>query len=244
MILTCNRFFVFALATLLLGRPPARGDYLLSDTQYGLVKVTTSPSFDLFGQPQPGQARILFSGQWQHSTQVIPAGFDTVAFNTDLTLSPNQITVPQGWTLTPNSVIPGLGRFSWALHTSNPKLITDWVGITIDGLGSNPAPSHFWLPSTVAGITSPATPVTFAFHYGAIDYYQGPDSPWLRVPQGPDVSWYSVDAGPPEIVFNSPTPEPSTLGLAGLGLAGLLAASVFCGAKRRRRNLSNHPLLA
>jgi hypothetical protein len=225
MILTWHRIFVLAVATLLLDWPSAQADYWYGRTGSGEFQVTTFPGHDLFGDVKSGQVRILFEAGWSGSSQAQPALVDTVAFNTDLTLSPNQIMVPQGWELTPNAVVPGKGRFSWALHTSNPQ--TFFVGVTIAGLGTKASPSHFWLPSKTEGISPPATPDNFAFHVSAIDYLKDRDMPWVRVPQGPDEAWYGVEGRPPDYAFVTPTPEPCTLALAGLGLVGLLAARRF-----------------
>jgi hypothetical protein len=221
MILTWYRFLVFAVAILLFDWPSAQADYWYARTDGGDVRVTTFPDTD-FGSLQAGQARILFEAWFSGSSHAQPAFIDSVAFNTDLILSPGQITAPQGWELTPNVTVPGKGRFSWGLHTLNPQE-KDWlVGVMIDGLGEKPSASHFWLPSKTEGISPPATPATFAFHIAAIDYYQGPNMPWLRVPQGPDTAWSFLEDRPPD--FPHPTPEPCTLALAGLGLAGVLAA--------------------
>jgi hypothetical protein len=225
------RYFALALVALVLARPAVRGDYFESVSYKGKVTVTAYQNWSGFGTP-PGQVQIYFNGAWYGgSGQGSPDFLDTVAFNTDLHLSPNQITVPKGWTLTPNAVVPGFGRFSWVLHTSDPNWLDLFPSVTIDGLGSNAAASHFWQSSTVAGIAPPATPASFAFHDGALAYYQGADLPWLHVPQGADVSWFSIDAGPPQYAALTPSPEPSALVLCGVGLAALLGWNVL----RRRR---------
>jgi hypothetical protein len=216
MIPTRIRFLALALVALMLARPPVRGDYFVSDGYRGKVSVHTYPN-----TTQPGQARIEFDGGWHGSSHVISEFQDTVAFNTDLHLSPSQITAPKGWTLTPDAVVPGFGRFSWVLHTSDPHLSDLWPSVTIDGLGSNPAALHFWQSSSVAGIAPPATPATFAFHDGVIDYL-GRDWRWRAEPQGPDMSWFSIDAGPPQFATVTSSPEPSAVVLCGVGLAGLL----------------------
>lgn len=229
---TSLRYFALALIALVLARPSVRGDYFFSDGYRGKVRVTTYPDSSWLGTPQRGQARIDFDGSWHGSSQVIPETLDTVAFNTDLQLAPSQITVPKGWTITPNAVVPGFGRFSWVLHDAQAPILPSYplVSITIDGLGNSLAAAHFWQSSKVAGIAAPATPATFAFHDGVIDYYQGPDVPWLHVPQGPDMSWFSI-AGPPQYAALTPSPEPTSLLLCGVGVAGLLGWNML----RRRR---------
>jgi hypothetical protein len=217
MIPTRIRFFVLAIGTLLLARPPVRGDYFWTDTEHGTVSVTTYPTDGT--SLQPGQARIHFDGRWYGKSA--PEFLDFLAFNTDLTLSPNQITVPKGWKLTSNGVVPGFGRFSWLLQTSNQQPNDGLYDVTISGLGDNVSASHFWQSSTVTGITPPVPPATFAFHDGVIDYYHGRD-PSLRVPQGPDTGWFSVDTRPPLFATVTSSPEPSAVVLLGVGLAALL----------------------
>jgi hypothetical protein len=219
-----RRCFAFALAALLAAGSSVHGDAYYSISFNGQVGVTTYPD-NQNGPLQPGQARIEFNVQW-FSSGAQPEGADAVAFNTDLHLSPSQIVVPKGWTLTPNAVVPGLGTFSWELRAANPG-IDPIIDVTINGLGSTAA-SHFWLPSVVAP-GSTATPAMFAFHDYAIDYYQGPNQPWLRVPQGSDESWFSI-SGPPQFSIVHSAPEPSALVLAGLGLGGWIG----CRAWRRR----------
>src|SRR6516165_4425415 len=104
---TSLRYFALALIALVLARPSVRGDYYESTTYKGKVTIYAFQNWSGFGTP-PGQVQIYFNGAWNGgSGQVSPDFLDTVAFNTDLHLSPNQITGPKGWTVTPNAVVPG-----------------------------------------------------------------------------------------------------------------------------------------
>jgi hypothetical protein len=223
MVPTRLRLLAAGLALLLVAWSPARGDQMFSDGRSGRVSIATYPNSDFFGNAlQVGQARITFDGQWMASGAQ-PESLDTVAFNTDLKLTASQIAVPQGWTLAPNAVVPGFGRFSWVAHTQNPQLNEIIVPITIGGLGNNAAASHFFQSSVVTGIPS-ALPAYYAFHDAVIDYYEGPNNPWLSVPQGPDTGWYTVDPRPPAVTSS---PEPSALILCSVGLAGLVGRRVL-----------------
>jgi hypothetical protein len=213
------RLLTAALAILLVAWSPARGDQMFSFSAAGSVSIAAYPNSDFYGGNalQFGQARITFDGGWI-SSGAQPESLDTVAFNTDLKLSPSQISVPQGWTLAPNGVVPGFGRFSWVAQTQNPHLNDIIVPITIGGLGNNAAASHFFQSSVVTGSAS-ASPAYFAFHDAVIDYYEGPNNPWLSVPQGQDTAWFTVDPRPPAVTSS---PEPSALILCSVGLAGLV----------------------
>jgi hypothetical protein len=245
-----TRWFAAALAALAFAQAVARGDYYDSGnayTRYGRVIVTTYPTDPAapgiraglfpeefhFGRPKFGQAQIVFDGGWLGVSGAYPTALDTIAFNTDLPLSPNQIIAPKGWSVTPNAVVPGLGRFSWQLHTSNPGESLVPIAVTIDGLGSNPAASHFWLPST--GMTPSGPPPAFAFHYNVINEL-GPDlgHGWyfVGVPQSPETGWYSVDTRLPFASVTS-TPEPSTLILCSLAIGGLVGRRGLARLRRR-----------
>ncbi len=201
-------------------RRAACADYLFSDSTYGRVSVTTYPTTTGYfngSPPQFGQALVEVDGQW-HASGAQPEAVDTFAFNTNLHLTPSQFTLPAGWTLTPNAEVPGLGRFTWELHTTMTPGWQPIVDLTISGLGSNPAAAHFWFPSSATGSDTPAA---FAFHDSVIDYIGFYGAPTEREPQGPDTGWYSI-SGPPEFAKLTSAPEPATLILGSLALGGII----------------------
>jgi uncharacterized protein (TIGR03382 family) len=205
-----------ALAVLLLAAAPAHADYMTqtmalnADGPPGVTGTVQIEAYDGNGAAggglSAGQVRLTFN-----TPAVTPpsggsafAGLQSVAFNTDLNLSPGQITtLATGWTFANNASIGSLGAFNWVSGTAGS--LQDSVSVLISGLGANATPGHFMLPYQGNSIPAPPTPFLFG-------------GQWVEL---------SFDASGPHLASETlststnSTPEPSSLALAGLGLAAL-----------------------
>ncbi len=182
----------------------------------GEVRLTFHADPATFGQP-PGGGGINYSF----------SGFQAIGFNTDLTLNANQISGPNNWVSLPNLALAGAGPFNWAVGTG-ASLQND-VSILITGLGTSATVGHFTLPSQPSSDPAISSAV-FAGSWALLNFgsaWTGATS-YLLTAGGGGASGQGGAPGPND------APEPSTLALAGLGLAGLFA----------RRSLRKRPALA
>jgi hypothetical protein len=247
------RFLVFA--ALLCAPRPARADYLSaqvpldpagtpSGSSWGTVQVE---GYDGVGPAggglSAGQVRITFepnfgpqpasgvAGLINYTNQ----GFQALAFNTDLSLSASQISLPVSWHAFPsvwlgeqvNGTYTSYGKYSWALGTTTNFQNSP---ILISGLGANATPAHFLFPSDGSGPPGGPNAVALSADFAGLwtsinfsnDFGASSSSQWF-------VSNASAAVGgePP-----TSTPEPSALALAGFGLAALLGRRVL---RRRGR---------
>jgi hypothetical protein len=167
--------------------------------------------------PGPGTLRFFFSPGETGVTTGNPGGIYSIAvqgfaFNTDLTLNPSQFNLPADWTATPNTLVPGLGRFSWVLMAPSP-FFASTTGFDISGLGNYTTSNHFILPPTPDGTNSSS-----AWFAADIVPKYDPSTFSGPVPTVTDF-WASASVSLP-----AATPEPSTLVLCGLGLGTWLGA--------------------
>lgn len=248
-----HRLTAIACLTLLALTAPLRADYVARTYLFdqsnrlpdGLVYGSmTIEAYDGTGASGGG----LAAGQVRLTFQVDPipvngpshdVGIRAVGFNSDLSLTDAQVSVPDGWGLRHNRHMGGFGVFGWQAFTK-PADRQPLVTVLIDGLGSDANVDHFRIESRrTKGGLPPQGPVYFAARVGAL------------LPDG-DVERYfahtigtgvppPIDGWPPEGsggdgTGTSPSPEPSTLLLAALGCGG---AALY----RRLRTRSRHAQL-
>lgn len=237
-----------ALALLTLPRPAA-ADYV---TQTLLLSSPTDPAgkggsvkVEAYngvgtagGSLNAGEVRLTYSRGLGYPDVIEPGidsyvrGFQGIGFNTDLSLTADQIVGPTGWSASPGALLGTHGEFEWAVATSTNY--RDDVSILITGLGADALLSHFLLPST----GSTGGPAYFAGQW--LDVALGPNgydrseivaSPGTTSGPAPGPGPEPVPGpGPEPVPGPNETPEPGSLALAGLGLIGLAAARL-----RRRR---------
>lgn len=175
-----------------------------------------------------GQVRLTFHANAPIGNVGDFSGFEGVGFNTDLSLNPSQISGPMKWEASTNPYF-GIVRFPWVVRaTALDSFTGSWLGVPdlvyngklplhndlsvlISGLGSNATPAHFqfpgekWTPAVFYGEWWDLRDDAFGFHFSS---------------QILSASESGLGSGP------LATPEPSTLILYCLGLAGLLARRV------------------
>ena len=254
-----NRVFLAALACAALSAP-ARADYVTrtylfdqSNTlpdmlTYGSVTIEAYDGIGAAGGGlAAGQVRLTLTADPLPVYGPVRPGFGirAVGFNTDLTLSEGQISMPSGWKLRPDRFMGGFGRFAWQAH-GKAKDRQDPLVVTINELGADAALEHFLIPSaTSTGGVPPEGPVYFAARIGGFDlnddffdttrHVVGTGYPMPPPIIDPEVPTDPIPGGVqgPGPGQEVESPEPSTLLLAALGAAGLCAAR-----SRRRRGLS------
>lgn len=128
-------------------------------------------------------------------------GLDVIGFNSAVSLSPSQITLPTGWTLSQHGVLGGFGTFDWVATATDPAYRSRNVMVLIDGLGTA-ADFHTFANLSAGGPEGAANFVGHVAGYPA------------TAPNG-----FSTDHWIGGAIAASP--EPSALALAGLGAAGL-----------------------
>jgi hypothetical protein len=157
-------------------------------------------------------------------------GLQSVAFNTDLSLSAAQIQLPAGWHSSANPAIitaaPGpvytFGTFTWGAGTASN--IENGISVLITGLGANANPSHFLLGSSATQTPPPPfESAVFAANEVSQSFGVEVSSDWLATNAN------GINGGPPV------APEPCALVLASLGVAGLLGRQAI-----PRRRLCRH----
>lgn len=171
------------------------------------------------------QARITFSADQipSYGDPVGRFGFDSVAFNTNLELTPGQISLPANWTLTPSAATP-FGRFSWKASTTSAGDRSQSISLLISGLGDQAWVENFmrnsWVPPPLAD-EPPGDTAVFAGHIAG---FAGTVLPHNSI-TGPNNSWLAVGNE-----FRV-TPEPSSL---------VLGVVAICGFILSRRGLGTH----
>lgn len=210
--LTRTRIVLSTLAAWLVFAGVGRAGYVTQSFNSGDLAVTFE-AYDGKGAAggglNAGEVRLTFTD----TTPVSPPppdtfvnqGLQSVGFNTDLSLSPGQITGPAGWNVVKNAKFGPNGTFGWAVGTvsnfQNP------VSVLITGLDSDATFAHFNLGSSGGSSSN-----LFGGRYVSISF--GPD--------GADVSSSWRAAGSPSAVAQ--TPEPSSLAIVGVGALGLAFA--------------------
>ncbi len=215
-----------ALATLagfLVGGSGARADPLRFGVD--ITRSSQAPGQSVFGSAQfdaydphvspstlvPGEVRISI---YANETR---ASVDAIAFNTDLSLSPSRIILPTGWTLSAQTQVNGLGKFSW-LAIGDPSVFTPFALISIYGVGANMPLSHILLSSQSSASDTAFLPTLVAaevnnnFDLRATNFGEH----WIYAPAAVAVA----------------TPEPSTLVLAAVCFCSLAGG---CAIRRRTR---------
>jgi hypothetical protein len=176
-----------------------------------------------------GQVRLTFHANAPIGNVGDFSGFEGVGFNTDLSLNPSQITGPMKWGASSNRYY-SIARFPWVVRaTALDSFTGSWLGmpdlvydgrlplhndlsVLISGLGSNATHAHFQFPA------EKGTPAVF---YG--EWWDLRDDAFgFHFSSQILVASESGSASGPLA-----TPEPSTLFLCCLGLAGLLARRVL-----------------
>jgi len=215
--------FAIALALVCL-ESHARADYvsqsvpLVSDLggpDTGMVLAEANSGATAVNGLQPGQVRLTFTGN------PVPAllklgpnfGFNQVVFNTDLAITPGQVTLPAGWTLSGPNLWPSAPNAKIWLAQNSPSpgnQISNPVVVVISGLGSQATLNHFLI-----GIPQPPSP-PFVF-LGDVSYWNSDGVAVVR-----DNMIGTIQS----------TPEPSTLVLGAVGLV----AGIVVRQRRRLRS--------
>jgi hypothetical protein len=170
-----------------------------------------------------GQVRLTFTvNPVPAYTQTGPrVGFTNVQFNTDLTITPSQISLPLGWTASGQYglIVSPTNIGLWQVFTQKLDARSASVVLLFSGLGNQATLDHFVTPVQVF-LPNPEFGEPPPFIFGADVGYPGPGmAPVWTDP----VVGHSVRT----------TPEPSTLAMAAIGLAGMTLA-------RRWRMRSRH----
>src|SRR5262245_10025593 len=139
--------------------PPAAADLIT----YNLDQSNTLPDGLVYGTvtvealQNLGEVKITYTANPAlYSATRQNFGFNTIGFNTDLSLQSSQFTLPSGWKLYSNGNLNMFGVFSWKLTTTKQEAPV--VTLLIDGLGNNATLDHFTLDS------KGGEPVYFAGH--------------------------------------------------------------------------------
>lgn len=224
------RMLCVASLTLLLTAGVIRADYvtqtfslnqsnhLPDGTHYGSVVVEAYDGIGAGGGGlAAGQVRLTFSAD------ALPIygplgknfGLDSVAFNTDLSLTPGQISAPSGWALVAKDKLGGFGTFAWSATASKAKYQSPTVTVLLSGLGADATLSHFLVPTLNGKGNAPAQ--GSALFAGRVVGFTA-----SAATNDAKAHWTAVQAAP----------EPSSLALAALALG----ATACVRRLRRRRN--------
>jgi hypothetical protein len=223
---------LLALALLAMGPSLALADYIsqteaLTSTTAGFGGDVQIEAYDGVGAAggglSAGQVRLTFEqtkGASGKAGKGAASGLQAVAFNTDLTLSSGQISLPASWSLSKDTAFSSLGTFSYVGSTASK--LQNPVTVLISGLGTNATANHF-LTAYPGSVTAPSLPTADLFA-----------AQWS--PPGGGTAQTLFTAGPTETppptgLGGAPTPEPTSLALASCALGALLATRL-----RRRRN--------
>jgi hypothetical protein len=228
--------------------PLARADYvsqtftmdqssvLPAGMSYGTVQIE---AYDGNGAPggglAAGQVRLTFQANPQpiYDSMGCHFGIYGAGFNTDLTLDPSQISLPDHWKLRNGRFMGGFGQFGWDA-TGHIRNSQNPLVLTVSGLGSNATVDHFLIGSTDSvGGTPMNGSVYFAARVGGFDINNDfidaqthvianavpiVDPPPPINPGGPPIPVdLSGGAAPPP----TDNPEPCTLILCVLGVGGV-----------------------
>jgi hypothetical protein len=242
---------VLALWALVVLSPLARADYisqtfLLDQSSvlgggntYGSVRIE---AYDGNGNGGGG----LAAGQVRLTVQAdVRPVYDTVGthfgvyglgFNTDLSLQPGQIAIPDNWRLRNGRFMGGFGQFGWEASgkirdSQNPLVLT------ISDLGTDASLGHFLIASTNSTGGPPMNgSVNFAARIGGFEinndlvdattHVVGNGLPWVDgppapVPGGPPVDPVLLEGQGSSVPPAHENPEPGTLLLCALGAGGL-----------------------
>ena len=197
---------------------------LASRVVYGTVTLQSFPNL--------GEVQLTYTADpTVYSSVGKNFGFHTIGFNTDLALSASQVTLPTGWSLTPNANLSMFGVFGWKATTTNHEGAS--VTVQIDGLGTNATLDHFTLPS------QGGDSAFFAGHI--MDFSikgRNVTSQWVGASSVPPVPPPGGQGGPPSVPppggQGGPLPqaaEPPTVAMGAVAVFGVALARL----RRRRR---------
>jgi hypothetical protein len=183
-----------------------------------------------------GEVRLTYTASTApYSGESKTFGIGAVGFNTDLSLTPGQISGPGGWKLKNNHTMSGFGNFVWELSGdakggSRPNPVT----VLISGLGADATIGHFTLGSKGNGKSPPPEgSVYFAMHVAGFTYQCNEDVTSHFVGGGsgdPNLPPPPPPGGSGEV---QPTPEHSTIVLLSISF-GCLALARFVPRLRKR----------
>lgn len=242
---------VLALSALVIVSPLARADYISQtilldqssvlgggDT-YGSVRIEAyDGNGNAGGGLTAGQVRLTVQADVRPVYDAVGKHFGVfgLGFNTDLSLQPSQIAVPDNWRLRNGRFMGGFGQFAWEASgkrrdSQNPLVLT------ISDLGTDATLDHFLIPSTnsVGGVPMNGS-VNFAARIGGFEinndlvdattHVVGNSLPWVDGPPAPVPGSGPFDPVPLEAQGSSvppahDNPEPGTLLLCALGAGGV-----------------------